>query len=56
MRIMVNGRWHSPDEPVTVGQLLESMDLEPRRVAVELNRQILPRVNYTSTQLGDADE
>ncbi len=55
MRITVNGEAQEHDEATTLAQLLEAMSLEPRRVAVELNRRIVPRARYAATQLADAD-
>ena len=42
----------------TVGQLLEEFDLHGKKVAVELNREIVSRTSYQSTSLqaGDAVE
>lgn len=56
MRIKVNGEYREHDEQMTVVALLESLKLDARRVAVELNRQILPRARYGLTHLAEADE
>ncbi len=56
MRIMINGQHHDEDGPLSVGGLLDAMALDRRRVAVELNRQIVRRANYDATMLADADE
>ncbi len=54
MQIMVNGE--SRELTVaTVAELLESLSMEPRRVAVELNRQIVPRAQHGETVLKDRD-
>lgn len=54
MKITVNG------EPKTVEgmsllNLLESLDIAPTRVAVELNMEILPKGEYATTLLNDGD-
>jgi sulfur carrier protein len=54
MQILVNG------EPTamaggTVSELLRLLGIEPERVAVELNREILPKARYGSTTLSDGD-
>jgi sulfur carrier protein len=54
MQIIING------EPRTIGtrsvrQLLEDLDIDPRRVAVELNSAILPKSDYESSPLNDGD-
>jgi thiamine biosynthesis protein ThiS len=56
MRITVNGQPREHDETLTLAGLLEALSLEPRRVAVELNKRIVPRARYGSTQLADRDE
>jgi thiamine biosynthesis protein ThiS len=39
----------------TLSALIESLDMKPDRVAVELNRNIVPRDRWTQTQLRDGD-
>jgi len=56
MRIMVNGQWREQPGTITVAELLEELSLEPLRVAVELNRQIVRRADYASTQLTQDDQ
>jgi len=56
MRILVNGRWQTQSDHISVAKLLESRSLEPRRVAVELNKRIVPRGQYADTFLADGDE
>jgi sulfur carrier protein len=56
MRIVVNGQPKELDAATTLAQLLETLAMEPRRVAVELNRRIVPRSRYAATSLADRDE
>jgi len=56
MRILVNGQVREHDKALTLAELLEALSLEPRRVAVELNKAIVPRARYALTQLADQDE
>ena len=53
MRILVNGRWQQRPDGITVTELLEALSLEPRLVAVELNKELLPRARYGETRLAD---
>ena len=55
MRIKVNGQWRDSDA-VSVAGLLEALSLEPRRVAVEMNKLIVPRARYGQTSLAENDE
>ena len=56
MRIMINGQWQEHPDTLGVSKLLEQLSMDPRRVAIELNRQILPRARYGQTALKDADQ
>jgi sulfur carrier protein len=54
LQIVVNGESRSIDTG-TVLQFLESLAIDPARVAVELNQEILPKGEYASTLLQDGD-
>ena len=55
MQITVNGQQRTLDGATTVADLLASLSLEPRRVAVEMNKVILPRARYGQTPLSEGD-
>lgn len=54
MEITVNGETKSVT-PMSVTELLGSLDIDPRRVAVELNLDILPKGSYETTLLKGGD-
>ena len=54
MKITVNGE-EKEVGATTLQQLLEELSIDPRRVAVEHNRSILPKSSYGSTLLADGD-
>ena len=56
MIIRLNGEPYEIAEPLTVTQLLGTLDLDPRRVAVEHNLIVLKRDLYDSTILDEGDE
>ena len=56
MRIIVNGQSRDVPDGLSVASLLETMDLEPRRVAVERNKQLVPRAQHGETALCESDE
>lgn len=58
MTVVVNGEPRTIPGPATVADLLRSLDLDPRMVVVELNREIIrrPRVGEVSLKDGDAVE
>jgi thiamine biosynthesis protein ThiS len=55
MTITVNGRPKELATPTTVAALLESLTLDATRVAIELNREILPRAKFSGRQLAEGD-
>jgi len=54
VQILVNGE-RKDVEPLSVLGLLEMLEIDPRRVAVELNLEILPKPDYEFTTLQDGD-
>lgn len=55
MTITVNGKTIS-DVPADVAELLGQLGLNPARVAVEYNRNILTQEHFATTVLADGDE
>lgn len=54
MEIIVNGEPKTVT-PMSVREFLASLDIDPRRVAVELNLDILPKGDYDTTRLQAGD-
>lgn len=55
MEVIVNGRGVELQAPATLLSLLEQLGHGERRVAVEVNREIVPRSQHASYQLGAGD-
>jgi sulfur carrier protein len=55
MKILLNGQEKSFSTPVTISALLQEMGLSERRVAVEVNREIVPRSRHGEVELKDND-
>ena len=55
MSIIVNGEERSLSESQTVKQLIETLGLDGRKVAVERNMEIVPKSQYNNILLGDGD-
>ena len=55
MRVELNGEPKELDEGTTLSALIEHLALAPERVAVELNREVVRRADWLSTQLSDGD-
>ena len=56
MRIQVNGEPRELPDGLTVVQLLETLQIVPERVVVELNLQILKRAQHAQTVLKEGDQ
>ena len=56
MRIQLNGDPRDLPDPMTIQALLAELDVDPRAVAVELNRVVVKRARYADTVIGDGDE
>ena len=56
VNIILNGEPFELKRPVTVSKLLEQLNIDPRRVAVEHNLVVLKRAAYDSTLLKEGDE
>ncbi len=54
MKILVNGQ-EQTTEPITLARLIEQLGLKQDRVAIELNRNIVPRSQWPETNLADGD-
>ena len=55
MRITLNGDPYELDQPLSVQELLERLQIDARRVAVEHNLVILKRHAFVTTLVGDGD-
>jgi thiamine biosynthesis protein ThiS len=55
LNLTVNGEVRDFDRPLTVLGLVERLGLDMRKVAVELNREIVPRSTYGAVALQSGD-
>ena len=55
IRIVLNGEQRSLDGIRSIEALIDHLDLDSRRIAVELNLQILKRSDFGDTPLNDGD-
>ena len=56
LQLTVNGVSHAFEEPLSVAQLVEKLDLVGKRIAVERNGEIVPRSLFAETALADGDK
>jgi len=55
MVITLNGESYELDQPVTVSALLERLDIDPRRVAIEHNLELIRRRTFETVVIKDGD-
>ncbi len=55
MNLLINGEGKSFAGSLSVAQLVEQLGMQGDRVAVELNRQIVPRSQWADITLKDGD-
>ncbi len=53
--IQINGEKHVIESPKTIYALIESLELNPAKVAVERNMEIVPRSTLADVQCADGD-
>lgn len=56
MTITLNGDRHDLPRPMSVSALLQQLDIDARRVAVELNLAVVKKAAYDSSIIKDGDE
>jgi thiazole synthase len=56
MQIRINGEPKTLADGLTVAELLVELSLEPTRVAVECNKQLVRRTTFADAALADGDE
>jgi thiamine biosynthesis protein ThiS len=54
MNLTINGETHAHSAE-TLAALVEGLGMKPDRVAIELNREIVPREQWPQTPLHDGD-
>jgi len=53
--IILNGNNKQISNDTSISQLLENLDLSGKRLAVEINQQIVPRSEFNSLTLNEQD-
>ncbi|GAA0789574.1 sulfur carrier protein ThiS [Marinobacterium sediminicola] len=56
MQIQVNGDALDVSENVTLAELVDQLELTGKRIAIELNLEIIPRSEHASTRLNAGDQ
>jgi len=56
MQLQINGEAQQLEGVSTLAELIEQQGLAGRRIAIELNGEIIPRAEHASTALTERDE
>lgn len=56
LQIIVNEQAYEVQPQTTVAELLELLEMQPRYLAVERNRQLIPRAEHAACVLGEGDQ
>ena len=56
MNITINGERKEFPQFMSVAELLTHIEIDPRKIAVEKNLQLVKRTEYAQTPLNDGDE
>ena len=56
MTITLNGDPHEIAAPLSVSALLQQLEIDARRVAVELNLTVVKKAAYDSSVINEGDE
>jgi thiamine biosynthesis protein ThiS len=55
LTIILNGERYELDEPISVAGLLARLEIDPRRVAIEHNLEIIKRQTFSDVVIGEGD-
>jgi thiamine biosynthesis protein ThiS len=56
MKLQINGESRDFDSPLSLADLIEQLGMKQDRVAVERNRDIVPREHWAATNLAEGDK
>lgn len=56
MEVIINGDQHLIDSSNSLMDLLVSLEMTQRQIAVELNGEIIPKSTFEQQQLSDGDK
>lgn len=56
IELTINGEHQQLSSPLTLQQLKEQLQLAEKRIAIELNREIIPASLHSDTQLQNGDQ
>jgi len=55
MRVILNGEEREIPDGLTLAGLIEHLGLHPERVAIERNREVVPRAEWAAVEIREGD-
>ncbi|MBL4601880.1 MAG: sulfur carrier protein ThiS [Emcibacteraceae bacterium] len=55
INVTINGDTHRLDSDLNLNDLLRKLDIEEDKVAIEHNREIVPKSTFDNVMVGDGD-
>jgi thiamine biosynthesis protein ThiS len=55
VKVRLNGQERNLSEGTTLGGLIRTLGLEPSRIAVERNGEVVPKAHYDAVVLSEGD-
>jgi sulfur carrier protein len=56
IQLTINGQPHHFETPTNITQLIEHLELQGKRIAIERNGEIVPRSQFSEQVLADGDQ
>jgi sulfur carrier protein len=56
VQVIVNGEGRTVTDGMTVLDLLQALEIEPERVAIELDRSIVKKINWNTMRLQEGSK
>jgi sulfur carrier protein len=56
MQIYINGASHDLETGISLKELIGVLNLEGKRIAIEVNQSLIPRSRFSEQQLCDQDQ
>lgn len=55
MKVIVNGTQHDFSDNTTIADLIAQLELKDRKIAIEMNLEVVPSARHNSTLLAEGD-
>ncbi len=56
LEVTINGERRQIDQPVTIADLMDQLGYDRRRLAIELNREVVRRADWDNTAIKQGDK